>query len=227
MPISFSTLVPFLFLPIQRAFLFQLSAPPVVPEIDLVIAVNTFSSNADNVFQKIKETITSLIDTYGAKGIHFTIFAATSDDTIIYFENYTTSEQLKRMITSLDRQLGGFTLDEALRIARKVFKSSSARESAQKVFVLIADKKSTSSPTDVAHEVKALEDMDVTVIPVGIGGEVDIKELQELTPNISDVINTSVIDDVEKFREDIMLKILKGRTCLLVNSQKIVYQVWR
>ena len=118
-------------------------------------------------------------------------------------------------------------MDEALRIARKVFKSASARESVQKVFVLIADKKSTSSLSDVVPEVKALEEMDVTVIPVGIGSEVDIKELQELTPNISDVINTSAIDDVEKFREDIMLKILKGRTCLLANSQKIVYLVWR
>jgi len=191
-----------------------------------VIAVNTFSSNADDVFQKIKETITSVIDTYGTKGIHFTILAGTSDGTIIYFENYTTTEQLKSMITSLDRQLGGLALDEALRIARKVFKSSSARESAQKVFVLIADRKSTSSLSDVVPEVKALEEMDVTVIPVGIGSEVDIKELQELTPNISDVINTSAIDDVEQFREDIMLKILKDRTCLL-NSQKIFYLVWR
>ena len=189
--------------------------------------MNTFSSNADDVFQKIKETITSFIDTYGTKGIHFTILAGTTDDTIIYFENYTTSEQLKSMITSLDRQLGGLALDEALRIARKVFKSASARESAQKVFVLIADKKSTSSLSDVLPEVKALEEMDVTVIPVGIGGEVDIKELQELTPNISDVINTSAIDDVEQFREEIMLKILKGRTCLLVKSQKIVYLVRR
>lgn len=192
-----------------------------------MIAVNTFSSNADDVFQKIKETITSFIDTYGTKGIHFTILAGTTDDTIIYFENYTTSEQLKSMITSLDRQLGGLALDEALTIARKVFKSASARESAQKVFVLIADKKSTSSLSDVVPEVKALEEMDVTVIPVGIGGEVDIKELQELTPNISDVINTSAIDDVEQFREEIMLKILKGTTCLLVKSQKIVYLVWR
>ena len=101
-------------------------------EIDLLFAVGTFSSNADNTFQKFQETITFAIDTYGTKSMHFTIFAGSSDDTIICFDNYTTGEQLKTLSQALVVNL----LDETLWKARKVFKSSSALEGAQKVFVL-------------------------------------------------------------------------------------------
>ena len=51
-------------------------------EIDLLFAVGTFSSNADNIFQKFQETITFAIDAYGTKSIHSTIFARSSDDTV-------------------------------------------------------------------------------------------------------------------------------------------------
>ena len=91
-------------------------------EIDLLFAVGTFSSNADNIFQKFQETVTFAIDTYGTKSIHFTIFAGSSDDTIIYFDNDTTAEQLKTLSQALVVNL----LDETLWKARKVFKSSSA-----------------------------------------------------------------------------------------------------
>lgn len=94
--------------------------------------MGTFSSNADNIFQKFQETITFVIDAYGTKSIHFTIFARSSDATIIYFDNYTTAEQLKTLSQALVANL----LDETLWKARKVFKSSSALEGAQKFFVL-------------------------------------------------------------------------------------------
>ena len=101
-------------------------------EIALLFAVGTFSSNADNILQKFQETVTFAIDTYGTKSMHFTIFAGSSDDTIICFDNYTTGEQLKTLSQALVVNL----LDETLWKARKVFKSSSALEGAQKVFVL-------------------------------------------------------------------------------------------
>ena len=101
-------------------------------EIDLLFAVGTFSSNADNIFQKFQETVTFAIDTYGTKSMHFTIFAGSSDDTIICFDNYTTGEQSKTLSQASVVNL----LDETLWKARKVFKSSSALEGAQKVFVL-------------------------------------------------------------------------------------------
>ena len=55
-------------------------------------------------------------------------------------------------------------------------------------------------------EVMLLKEMNVVVIPVGIGSEVDVTELQELMPNVRDIINTSAVDDEKQLRKDIMFK---------------------
>lgn len=51
-----------------------------------------------------------------------------------------------------------------------------------------------------------LKEMNIMVIPVGIGSEVDVTELRELMPNVSDIINTSPVDDEKQLRKDIMFK---------------------
>lgn len=55
-------------------------------------------------------------------------------------------------------------------------------------------------------EVMLLKEMNIMVIPVGIGSEVDVTELQELMPNVGDIINTSAVDDEKRLRKDIMFK---------------------
>lgn len=50
----------------------------------------------------------------------------------------------------------------------------------------------------------------MTVIPVGIGSDADRKELEELTPDVSDVIITSKVDDPDELGRKIMEKVLKG-----------------
>lgn len=55
-------------------------------------------------------------------------------------------------------------------------------------------------------EVTLLKEKNIMVIPVGIGSEVDVTELQELMPNVSDVINPSAVDAEKQLRKDIMLK---------------------
>ena len=54
-------------------------------------------------------------------------------------------------------------------------------------------------------EVMLLKEMNIVVIPVGIGSEVDVTE-QELMPNVGDIINTSAVDDEKQLRKDIMFK---------------------
>jgi len=51
-----------------------------------------------------------------------------------------------------------------------------------------------------------LKEMNIMVIPVRIGSEVDVTELQELMPNVGDIINTSAVDDEKQLRKDIMFK---------------------
>lgn len=192
-----------------RIFLLPL-VPPVVPKVDLVFVISAVSSTADDVFQKTKETITSIIDKYGTNNIHYAmIFAGSDAVAIVEFDSYTTTEQLRNMFTKLPRLSGGPALDKALKLSGEVFKSPGARDDAHKVLVVIIDK-NFASLNDAILEAKMLEDMDVKVIPVGIGIEVDREQLAEITPNISDVITAVKIDDPEQLGKDIMVKVLKG-----------------
>lgn len=183
----------------------------MVPKIDLVFAISSVSSSADEVFQKTQEAVTSIIDKYGTNSIHYAVILFGSDaQAVIDFDSYATSEQLNEMFSNLPRLTGGPVLDEALRLARIVFTSPGARSDAHKVLVVITDKKTSSKFDDVILEANKLEDMGMTVIPVGTGSDADRKELEELTPDVTDVIITSKVDDPDELGRKIMEKVLKG-----------------
>lgn len=185
--------------------------PPVVPKIDLVIAISSVSSSADEVFQKTHDAVTSIIDKYGTNDIHYAVILFGSDaQAAIDFDSYATSEELNEMFSNVLRLKGGPVLDEALKLAGQVFTSPGARRDAHKVLVVITDKKTSSKLDDVIPEANKLEDMEVTVILVGIGAETDRKELEELIPDVTDVITISKVLDPDDLGRKIMEKVLKG-----------------
>ena len=78
------------------------------------------------------------------------------------------------------------------------------------VLVVFIDNKSGSSLADVQSAAKSLEDAGIIVIPIAIGGQVDVKELKKLTPdkeNILEPPDTSKPGDLSK---KIMEKIQTG-----------------
>ena len=185
--------------------------PPVVPKIDLVFAISSVSSSADEVFQNTQDAVTSIIEKYGTNDIHYAVILFGSDaQAVIDFDSYATSEQLNELFSNLRRLKGGPVLDEALKLAGQVFTSPGARIDAHKVLVVITDKKMSARLDDVILEANKLEDMEVTVIPVGISSETDRKELEELTPDVTDVITTSKVDDPDELGRNIMERVLKG-----------------
>lgn len=185
--------------------------PPVVPQIDLVIAISSVSSSADEVFQKTQDAVASITEKYGTNDIHYAVILFGSDaQAVVDFDSYATSEQLNEMFSNLRRLKGGPVLDEALKLAGQVFTSPGARSDAHKVLVVITDKKTSSKLDDVILEANKLEDMGVTVIPLGIGAETDRNELGELTPDVTDVITISKVLDPDDLGRKIMEKVLKG-----------------
>lgn len=183
----------------------------MVAKIDLVIAISSVSSSADEVFQKTQDAVTSIIDRYGTNDIHYAVILFGSDaQAVIGFDSYTTSEELNEIFSSKRRLKGGPVLDEALKRAGQVFTSPGARRDAHKVLVVITDKKTSSELDDVISEANKLEDMEVAVIPVGIGAETDGKELEELTPDVTDVITISRVLNPDDLGRKIMEKVLKG-----------------
>lgn len=178
-----------------------------------MFAISATSSSAAEVFKKTKEAISYIIDTYGTNSIHFAmIFFGSDVAPVVDFQSYATRQQLEKLLENQTRLLGGPALDEALKKAKEVFESPGARRDARQVLVVITDQNSASSfPGAVKPALNALEDMEVGLIAVGIGDEVDEKELHEMTPNISDVIRISKVDDPEELGKDIVLKVLKGK----------------
>ena len=189
-----------------------------------MFAISATSSSAAEVFKKTKEAISYIIDAYGTNSIHFAvIFFGRDVAPVIGFQSYATSQQLENLLENQTRLLGGPALDEALKKAREVFESTGARRDARKVLVVITDQDSASSfPGAVKPELNALEDMEVGLVAVGIGDEVDENELQEMTSNVSDVIRISEVDDPEELGKDIVLKVLKGKlsSCYIPESIK-------
>ena len=56
--------------------------------------------------------------------------------------------------------------------------------------MVIADKRSASNQENVTNEAKDLETEDVRVIPVAMGSDADVYELQKITPWLDDIIET-------------------------------------
>ena len=177
-----------------------------------MFAISATSSSAAEVFKKTKEAISYIIDTYGTNSIHFAVIFFGRDVAPVIGFQYATSQQLENLLQNQTRLLGGPALDEALKKAREVFESPGARRDARRVLVVITDQNSASSfPGAVKPELNALEDMEVGLVAVGIGDEVDENELLEMTPNVSDVVRISEVDDPEELGKDIVLKVLKGK----------------
>lgn len=78
------------------------------------------------------------------------------------------------------------------------------------MLVVIIDKKIFLKFDDVIFEVNKFEDMEVIVIFVGIGVEIDRKELEEFIFDVMDVIIIFKVFDFDDFGRKIMEKVLKG-----------------
>ena len=88
------------------------------------------------------------------------------------------------------------------------------------VLVVITDNKSGSTVEDVQTAAKPLEDAGIAVIPVAIGDDADVGELENLTPDKENVIQPPDGTTPDELAKMIMEKIHTGmidlyRSCLL------------
>lgn len=63
---------------------------------------------------------------------------------------------------------------------------------------------------DVNNQGKELEQQDIRVIPVALGNEADLNELQKITPWLDDILKTDKDDNPYKVAETILKTGLKG-----------------
>ena len=81
--------------------------------------------------------------------------------------------------------------------------------------VVITDNKSGSSAADVKTAAKPLEEAGIAVIPVAIGVEADVKELENLTPDKQNIMQPSEGTSANELAKKIMEKINTGNISML------------
>ena len=178
-------------------------------KIDLVFAVSASSTEAEQTFHLMKETLLSIVSTHGMKNIHYTVMTYGSlTRTIVDFQDRFPDEQaLLKKLESLSTVSGTPDLDLALANAKKAFGASGARPDAKKFLVFLVDNKSGSTEQDVLKSAMALEEDGVKVIPVGIGSKVNRQELEKTTPLKKNIIEVPIKENPEKLSKKIMKKV--------------------
>ena len=84
------------------------------------------------------------------------------------------------------------------------------RPNAKKVLVVISDKGSSSSDSEIRNEVKPLQDNDVIVIPVALGNEADERQLKLLTDGESNLVTAKLTDDTTDIKNKLMIVVFRG-----------------
>ena len=165
-------------------FFFLSDPPPVSTEVDVAFALSANSLNNRQTFRLMKDTITWIIGRYGTEKLSYSVILFGGDAKIeLDFDgDVSTPNKLIELVRGLSRRSGGSNLIAALEEAKKVFESASARPDAWKVLVVITDKGSGSSVSDIEKAGKPLDEEGIKVIPVAVGSEADPSELEVTNP---------------------------------------------
>ncbi|KAK3733125.1 hypothetical protein QZH41_003235 [Actinostola sp. cb2023] len=189
---------------------------PIVPNIDLGFAFTAGSTNAEETFSLMKSTIKYIVETHGQKRLHFAfiVFGDSPTVQLNFGKDVPTDAEIIRKIESLPRSSGSPDLAKGLEEAKNVFLTSGSRPNADKVLVVMVDRKSVNTPDELANKAKALQGRDIKVVPVLVGNEADPGEGSVLVPNKGDVIKARKNEEPKNLGAQIILAALKG-------SQKI------
>lgn len=104
---------------------------------------------------------------------------------------------------------GGVNLQLALEKSGELFSvAEGARPQSTKVLVIITDKKSDSSSDDVKTAAGHIIQEGIRIIVVPLGNDADDDEIEQLTPNIDDVVRVKA---VERIPDKIMERAVNGK----------------
>ena len=186
-----------------------------MPEVDLAFAISAASVEADENFEKAKEVIKEIVDSYAMDKLRYgvIVFGSTASIRISFNDNYPTDEDLKTFVDFLSGPNERPALDEALKKGKELFDDSSVRSNARKVLVVITDSKSTSKIADLQNIGKMLDEDGIRVIAVAIGDDVGHTDLEAMIPDETGLVNVTIEVDLEDLKNRIMNKVTTGKFC--------------
>ena len=180
--------------------------------LDLGFVISASAQDAEKTFKLMKETINSIAERYETSKIRYSLltFGGTVRREVNFTLDLPDPEELRQALEGASRPSGEPDLQRAFEEAKMMFKQAPSRPGAKKVLVVIMDKESISDPDEVEHAAKPLEDDSIKVVPVAVGPEASLPELEKTTTNKKFMVITGTDGDPNRLGEEIMRKALKS-----------------
>lgn len=188
----------------------SLLAKPV-QDVDVVFAISATASDAQQTFSFMKKVIKIIFEKHGVDNMRpaIIVFGDVVSVRLSFDEKISELDELKERIDNLPRNTGTPDLDAALVEANRLF--AGARLNAKKVLVIISDDASDNRPWEIRARAGKLEEEEIEVVPVGIGNEADLRQLEHTTPHKDNLITADKDDDTDDVADEILEKILRSK----------------
>ena len=185
-----------------------------IPDIDLVFALSAAAVDAEDTFDKIIYTVDEIIKLYGTDQIRYALMAfGDTPSVVVDFSDGRGKEALRAIVQQLRRPTGEPDVVKTLKEAEKLFDNASPRPGSRKIVVIFVDKKTANSRGDLKEAAESITEKNVTLVPVVIGPEVYIDEI-EVIPTNKEYIATCEPIEPQTWPEIIIDKFLKGESLM-------------
>ena len=182
-----------------------------IEPLNLVFAVNANGQDAKDNFDRMTNTITTIIDSYGQRNVKYglIVYGSTAVSRIQLTETFSNDEQLKNLVKMVQRVRGGAELPAALEKAKEVFSGDIPER--RNVLVIMTDSKATGDKAKMQPTADELHDMGVKVITVAMGTESDQSELRPLSPKKDNSLKEDPKGSPKQLGDRIMKEVVKRK----------------
>lgn len=170
---------------------------------DIVFAVHSSGNLATSNYRKEKDFVKRLAATLN-------IAPGRSRIALILYSNFATAPvrldeentlaSFDNLVDGLPHERGLTRIDRALKLARSIFDTNGSitRRGVPKILILLTDGKQTVAPdaTSLDEAARPLHEADVKILTVGMGSNVDVKELRAMSLDNKDVFLAPSFDDL-------------------------------
>ena len=183
--------------------------------MDIGFALSAHSAYAPENFEKMKDFIHSIVDQYSIGRVKYglVVYGADAEGSFDFQREFPKDEDLHRSLELLRPVKGGSNLEEGLKKDQELFTANGTRPNAHKVLVVFTDSKSTGDSKRAEAIAKKLKDDNIKVIAVGLGGQSDLNELDDVATDRRHVIPAKRTDDTEQLTKDVMALAFEGIGC--------------
>ena len=181
--------------------------------IDVGLAISLTSQDASKTIQLMQDSIKSIIDTYGATNLRYSVMTFGDSPKILAPFAERSPDDLTTIIESVMPSSGTPDLENALLEGRKLFDGAGARPDAKKILVVIIDSRSGNQKVDIIEAAKPLITSGCWIVPVAVAVEDEgiIEECGFLTPLKNTTVEVPKTGNPDEIAKEITDKIKEGK----------------